>query len=151
MSNIVDEYGELLYHFGKADLLRKSKKPFNLSKNDVIVLRSIHVLGNGQPIKMNQIANHFNISPSAVSQFMRKFEKHDYIQRIVQENDRRSVYIKLTDLGEKETQRAFTHINKKLIRFIEEIGEEDAKTLLRILKKSPLYTRKEEEDTTCLD
>lgn len=136
---LIDEFGELIYMIGRKDVLIKDKKKMELSKNDVIIIRSIQKLGNGKPIKMNAISHHFSISASAVSQYMKRFEQNGYIERILLDDDRRSVYVKLTAKAEAISEKMYEKSSYHITQLIEMIGEEDAKTLLRILKKTPLY------------
>ena len=44
---------------------------------------------------MNQIKDHFHVSPAAVSQGIRSFEQQGWVERVILESDRRSVYIRI--------------------------------------------------------
>ncbi len=136
---MMDDFNELMYMIGKKDVSQKDKKMFEIGRNDVIIFRAIEQIGNGNPIKMNAISQHFSISPSAVSQYMKRFEKDGYIERILLEEDRRSVYVKITQKAKDISDKMYQKSNDHITRLVDILGEEDAKTLLRIMKKTPLY------------
>lgn len=96
-------------------------------------------------VKMNDISNFFKVSPPATSQTIRKFETLGYVERVQLENDRRSVYIRLTDKVKQEMQHAQEELNENLVQLITYLGEEDAKELIRIMRKASHFRVNNEE------
>lgn len=136
--SLANEMREVMY-------LMKKEKPFNrececyIKRHDLMVLNGIHHMNDGKPVKMCMINQRFKISAPATSQLIRKYEKKGYISREVSEDDRRNVYVQLTDFAKEEIKAAEKQLNEDLVAFIDYLGEEDAKELIRILKKATKF------------
>ena len=104
-----------------------------IKNRDLMILDSI--VQGGNLMKMSDISAYFNVTPAAVSQMMRSLEKNNWIERVILENDRRSVYIKASKLGMEVIEKNEQHVTEKLVEFIEILGEDDSQALIRILEK----------------
>lgn len=124
-------------HLHKAFHKREKQQEDTMAQKDIMFLQWL--LSQDNQIKMNCIADFFHITPAAVSQQIREYEKKGWIERIVLEHDRRSVYVKVSDKAVKQLQECEERMNQKLIRFLEYLGEEDCDALLRILDKVKKY------------
>ncbi len=130
---IVRKVTKLLYayvHDAHCKALKKNK----IRHKDMTILDAILRMGNH--VKMNDISAFFQISPAAVSQVMKHLEEKEWIQRITEEQDKRSVYICVTEQGRKVLVDQQKKMKEKLVRFIDMLGEEDAQAFVRILEKS---------------
>lgn len=130
---------------------RKSKKigfgaedSHRIRIHDMIILKAIIRIGNKEAIKMSQLAQDLNITAPAVSQLARRLERHGYINRIVSEEDRRIVYIEVSDRAKNEMRYAEAFMNHQLDEIYEYLGEADTDDLIRILEKILLYFEKQE-------
>lgn len=137
--DIARKITQLLYKFRRlGDLASEDKH--DMKHRDIMMLTAImYYKKSGELMKMSEISTAFQITPAAVSQCIKSFEKNDWIERIVLENDRRSVYIKVTPSAKEMIQRNEKDMTKRLVRFIEELGEDDAQALLRIMEKAADY------------
>ncbi|MGX8834554.1 MarR family winged helix-turn-helix transcriptional regulator [Amedibacillus sp. YH-ame6] len=104
-----------------------------IRNRDLMILD--YIVQGGNLMKMSDISTYFNVTPAAVSQMMRSLEKNQWIERVIPENDRRSVYIKVSDTGMEVIGKNEEHVTEKLVEFIEILGEEDSQALIRILEK----------------
>lgn len=134
------ELREMMYFFGKNQVL-KPKHISCIKHHDMMFLTAIARMEETQNglVKMNDISTFFKISPPATSQTIRKFETLGYVERVQLENDRRSVYIRLTDKVKQEMQNAQEELNENLVKLITFIGEDDAKELIRIMRKASSF------------
>ena len=107
------------------------------------------IIQNGNMVKMSEISSYFHITPAAVSQMIRSFEKKGWVERVILDNDRRSVYIKVSDAGSRMIEQNEKHVTEKLVEFIEMLGEEDAEALIRILEKARIHAKKMKEEGCC--
>lgn len=98
-----------------------------------------------KPVKMNAIADFFHVTPAAVSQQIKEYEKKGWIERYTLENDRRSVYLKVSELAKMKLKACEEEMNENVIHFLEYLGEKDCDALLRILEKVRLYKKKGNE------
>ena len=85
------------------------------------------------PVKMSDISHYLDITPAAVSQSVRDFEKKGWVKRVTTENDRRSVYVNITADAVQLLKRYEAHLKENLKTFITTLGPEDAQAFVRIV------------------
>lgn len=82
---------------------------------------------------------YFRITPAAVSQMVKEYERKGWVERVVLEHDRRSVYLKVSEEAKALLKQNEEMAMKGIIDFIHYLGEEDSDALLRILEKAKDY------------
>ena len=87
---------------------------------------------NYEGIKPSEIAELTGSSISAASKQIKTVEEKGYIERRYSKNDKRVVYITLTDKGRNILSQAKKERDKKIAAIIEAIGEEKMSTFLDI-------------------
>ena len=112
--------------------VQEKKTPHPVAAREIMILDAIE----------QNISTHFNITPAAVSQVMKHLEKKEWIERVIFEDDRRSVYIRISEKGKEALEENEQHMIQNLLGFIEWIGEEDAQALIRIMEKAAVYVEK---------
>lgn len=90
-------------------------------------------------VKMSEISEKFHVTPAAVSQMVREYEKKGWLERVVLDSDRRSVYLKVSEEAISLIHRNEEEAMKSITDFIRYLGDEDSDALLRILKKANAY------------
>ena len=90
---------------------------------------------NLQGIKMSDISKFMNVSKPATTQIINDLEKKGYVERVLTQNDRRVVYISLTESGNEILDRGEKEGFSMLERIADCLGEEDTKDLIRIINK----------------
>lgn len=131
-------------HFHKAfHKSEKNKDEKHFMHKDMMFLHWL--MKQEEPVKMNEIADFFHVTAAAVSQQMKEYEKKGWIERYTLENDRRSVYLKVSEKAETKLKACENEMNQNVIQFLEYLGEEDCDALLRILEKVRLYKKKGNE------
>ena len=98
-------------------------------------------------VRMNELSHYFGITPAAVSQMIKNYEKKGWIERVHLEHDRRSVYIKVCDSAIHHMQECENRITERLGVFLSSLGEEDAQALLRILEKGITFAREHHDSS----
>lgn len=141
---IVRRLTHLFYVFRKENLASFDNHP-RIRHKDIMLLDAILSINDGQPVKMSDISAFMQVTPAAVSQFMKGYEKKGWVERIVLENDRRSVYIKVSDEAKSVMKSCEHHMTESLYEFIEALGEEDAEAFLRIMEKAVEVSKKKNE------
>jgi DNA-binding MarR family transcriptional regulator len=86
-------------------------------------------------IKVGELSNTMKTSKPATSKMLSVIEGKGYIKRVADPKDRRVVYIQITENGEKIIKHAQKMLHHWAEYTIERLGEEDAKELLRLLRK----------------
>ncbi len=90
-------------------------------------------------IKMSDVSNLFKITPAAVSQMVKEYEKKGWMVRVILENDRRSVYLRVTLQAQALMQQNQEKVMQGIVDFIRYLGDEDSDAFLRILDKTKAY------------
>ena len=138
--NLINEIWEVE---GKAIITDEFK---DITNNDMHVIEAI---GMGTPKNMSSIAKELSVTVGTLTIAMNSLVKKGYVKRERGEEDRRVVYISLSDKGKK----AFIHharFHKEMITSIlDEFDEDEKKILIRGLTKLDNWFRdKEEENKT---
>lgn len=138
--DIVRKITQLFYAFRKDNFLNNERKSkFKLKHRDIMILDAIMRINHGDLIKMGDLSDYFAVTPAAISQIIKQFEKEGWIERIHLESDRRSVYIRVSDEAQQMLKNCEDFMTKHLVDFIEYLGEEDANALVRIIEKAFTY------------
>lgn len=130
---------QLFYVFRKDNTKKQPCADENMNHRDIMMLNAAISMRKDGLVKMSDISDHFHISPAAISQAIRTFEKKGWVERVVLENDRRSVYIKVSDEAKQMMKHVEDQMNDHLTDFLEYLGEEDSIALLRIMEKAVAY------------
>lgn len=92
-----------------------------------------------ESLRISDIAGFLGITNSAVTQIITSLEKSGYVIRETGKMDRRVVKVVLTDNGKAVMKPAKDKLEKSIIGLEEVLGEEDSRTLYRLLRKTEEY------------
>ena len=102
----------------------------DITNNDMHIIEAI---GIEEPRNMSVIARRLSVTVSTLTTNMNGLERKGYIKRERSQQDKRVVYVLLTEKGRK----AFYHhrdFHKKMIRaIVRDLGEEEMEVLYRCL------------------
>ncbi len=108
--------------------------------SEVRVLFSIKKgMQSGSPIKVSEISKFLHVTPPTVTQLIKGLEANGLVERSIDHIDRRVVWLKLTEQGEKVTQKAEDELFSSLGGLINFMGEEQSNELVNLLSKAFLY------------
>lgn len=141
---IVRRLTHLFYMFRKENATSFDDHP-RIRHKDIMMLDAILSINSGDLVKMSDISSYLQVTPAAVSQFIKGYEKKGWVERVVLENDRRSVYIKVSDEAKLVMKSCERHMTESLYEFIEALGEEDAEAFLRIMEKAVAFSKEKRE------
>ncbi len=115
----------------------------DITNNDMHVIEAI---GIGTPKNMTAIARELSVTVGTLTIAMNSLVKKGYVVRERGREDRRIVYISLSDRG----RAAFEHhaeFHREMIRGItEELQEDEAQVLIRALTKLDRWFREKEQE-----
>ena len=99
---------------------------------DVLVRLEDHPDG----LKMNELANRILYSKSGLTRVVDRLEEQGYVKRVRPENDRRSIFVVLTDHGRAAMQEARLHHRRSIQEhFAKHLSDADFKALDRAFSK----------------
>lgn len=113
-----------------------SKMMGEMPRSEIKMLKLIKMhTTEASGVTISTLSEHLAISKPAVSQMVNVLEDRGYVERITTKNDRRVVYVKLTEAGELSLEKALQAVMKILTEIFGKMGEDDTKTLLELLDK----------------
>jgi MarR family transcriptional regulator, organic hydroperoxide resistance regulator len=112
-------------------------------KNQKKITDSMHgeqfVLGyvskHGGSVIPSEISNEMGISTARIAATLNSLQSKGLVTRRIDEKDRRRILVELTEEGQALEAEHAKNILAMLARMLEDLGEEDAVALLRILEK----------------
>lgn len=90
-------------------------------------------------VKMSDISMYFRITPAAASQMVREYERKGWLERVILDSDRRSVYCRVSEQAMTLLKQNEECLMAGMVDFIHYLGEEDSDALIRILEKAKNY------------
>ncbi len=132
---------DLLYNFID---LKKYKfcyidNEYSLTHTENMILFIIKNLSKNNKISLSVIRDKIKLAPSTITPVITSLENKELIERKIDENDRRNIYIYLSDKGKKFTQKVDRKIKDILCEYIEYMGKEDVNEIIRLIKKTKEY------------
>jgi DNA-binding MarR family transcriptional regulator len=115
MSKIKQEIGD---HF----------KEMNLTGPQGILLGT---LAHQDEMKVSELSEKVGLSNSTVSGILDRLENQGLVERIRSKEDRRVVYIKVTDEFRKQSQKHFEEVNRVIEQMMEKATQEELDTILK--------------------
>jgi DNA-binding MarR family transcriptional regulator len=121
--------------------LKSNKFNYNLGMphSEFMIMQVIHCQTkdnqSSEALTLTELSEIVQISKAAVSQIISALEEKGFIERSTPKKDRRIVYVKLTEEGEKTFEASMVIATKRLSFILEKLGQEDAETFIRLLDK----------------
>lgn len=109
----------------------------NLNMSEIILMKEVagNSIDSENNVGLTEIRGYLSISKAAVSQMLGVLEKKGYINRNIDENNRRNIIVTLTKKGQKVLAEKDKEFNSRLDKIITSLGEDDAKQMIRIINR----------------
>ena len=91
----------------------------------------IGTLAHNGEMKVSDLSEKLGLSNSTVSGIIDRLENQEMVERIRSKEDRRVVYVKLTDKCKENSQKPFEEINKMFEEMMEKATPEEIATILK--------------------
>lgn len=105
------------------------------SEHELLVVLRFNTTGEKTMLSASEITNLLHISSSGGTHLFNPLEKAGYITRMQDPSDRRIALIGLTEKGIEITNALLSEIHEQFSRLVDYLGEEDSKTLIRLITK----------------
>lgn len=89
--------------------------------------------------KVTELSNLLQITPAGVTHLLNPLEETGHIERLQDPHDRRIVRVGLTDKGARAAEVLMKAVQEQLAGLVDHLGEEDSRTLIRLLTKAVGY------------
>ena len=133
---------KLMEAFFQFRRLHRNHSPLaGLRPSEIFVLACIKEgMASGEPgIKVSEISNMLSVTSPTVTQLLNGLESSGFIERSMDQEDRRAVRIKLTGKGETVLQKASEAFLASFSGLAAYLGEEKSNQLAALLTKAFTY------------
>jgi DNA-binding MarR family transcriptional regulator len=130
------ELFQLMKQFPRPKLKQSSIDGLTRSEYELLVMLVMSFGDDKKAFTATEISSLLQITPAGVTHLINPLEKAGYIERLHDSNDRRIVRIGLTDKGTQVAESLISEVQENLIGLVNHLGEEDSRTLIRLMTKS---------------
>lgn len=121
--------------------------PFNevqeFSRGEMMALRVLEVAdADGRQVTPGDLSEHLRLSTARVANLLKSLERKGLATRTHDDADRRRVFVGLTDEGRALAHKKSEEMAANADAFIRELGEDDAKELIRLLRRTIDYHKR---------
>ncbi len=102
----------------------------------------VHLEDDPDGLRMNDLAERILYSKSGLTRVVDRLEREGYVRRVRPEDDRRSVFVILTDAGRSAMEQARVHHRRSIEEhFAQHLTDADVKALTGALEKLREHVR----------
>ena len=134
--NELEQYIEQLQEIFLLTIRRITKKTTEcepkLTGPQFYILKLLHTGGKST---VSGLAEEMAVKPSAITAMIDRLLKQEYVSRERDENDRRVVFIQITDTGNRILEETLQKRKKILVKYLSHLNREELESLLSIYEK----------------
>ena len=122
-------------------LERHNQTILGVKKSEARVLLCVEFLHKAKNCKVNisEISKNLSITPPSTTEFVKNLINKGYLEKHIDQNDKRFIEITLTHKGEKIVQELKEYFNSLFSGIIERLGYEKSELLLELLDTINIY------------
>lgn len=109
------------------------KNVLSILSGETFILAHLNDLGGKST--PSALAQNCDFTPSRLSAIIKALEAKNFINRIENENDKRSILVQITDTGKVFIENKVEKISSHTMFVIQSLGEEDSQHFVRIINK----------------
>lgn len=117
----------------------------NLSLEQFSILRNLY---NKELLRASELADALGVNKSAITVKLEKLEKKGLIYRERDKEDRRNVYLYLSEKGKKVYEEVETKIESFVSKYLNELDHEDLEAFINLYEKIVTIIQKHKEGNT---
>ena len=137
--DLTHELFQLMKQFPRPKIKQNSTDGLTRSEYELLVMLVMNFDDQKKALTVTEISSLLLITPAGVTHLINPLEEAGYIGRLQDPNDRRVVRIGLTDKGTQAAEALILDIQEQLIGLVNYLGEEDSKTLVRLMSQAIEY------------
>jgi len=134
-TQLAQELTRSIRHFNRCnhpEMINEDLKP-----KEMMLLHYLHHKKHHGPamVTLSSIAEEFRLSPPSVTLLLNPLEKHGYLKRVRDLEDRRVVFAEISEKGSKAVQELYEQFLHNAKVMVNLLGEEDAKNFIGLMNK----------------
>jgi len=112
----------------------------------IMAIKQIECISGKAP-QPSQLSEEFCVSPATITPVINKLENLGLIKREYSKEDRRQVFIQLTDEGNLEFEAIHKHMMDYYNRMVESVGNDAIDSFIAFTKKVDEFNKTEQENS----
>lgn len=96
---------------------------------------ALFVIGHAQNLSIGQLARHLAITPGAATQLVDPLLEMNYVQKLQDDQDRRTIILGLSDEGKIFLDNLRQHKTTKVTEIMQALNDKELQTLTTLLEK----------------
>jgi DNA-binding MarR family transcriptional regulator len=144
---LIQDLFQILKRIEHLQWSRSTDQKLKGSEYELLIHLYLTLEGGDTVLTPSDVSDQLGISPGRVTHLLNPLEESGHIERLRSPDDRRVVLIKLTDKGKAEVEPVIQRTYNSLANIVNYLGEEDIKTLIRLMSSLLSYV---EEHPTAL-
>jgi DNA-binding MarR family transcriptional regulator len=134
MSNATNDLMSLIFNAGQI-LREKARDKSNFKDCSFLHMHVLHYIKEQKETSMKAMADYLHITPPSATSLVNSLVKKGFVERTTDENDRRTINIKITKIGTGLLKNNFDRIISIVEQGVNKLNEKEKKELINILKK----------------
>ncbi|NCO65479.1 MAG: hypothetical protein COW32_07940 [Candidatus Aquicultor secundus] len=102
-------------------------------------------LNKGAPVMPSEAAKELNVTLAAITHYINSLEKQGYVTRSSSPEDRRVVFVSLSDKGAEMVAAMREKHSEKIYGLVEYLGDKDSSELIALMTKISKYVKKKSD------
>ena len=95
----------------------------------------MHLKRRGDPVLPGELSEAMSVSAARVARLLNTLEDRELIRRSMDPTDRRKVFVRLTEKGERYLEAVYGRAHERASAVIEALGAEETEAFIRIAEK----------------
>lgn len=125
--------------FNKAEFRQRKIVGVKMSELGLLFCIKKNVKPGTNGLMVSELSHLLRVTSPTVTQLIKTMEKKGWIERMMDEQDRRAVRISLTEEGEAMVQKAIDSTMESFTGLIDFLGEQEGNQLAELLTKAYTY------------
>lgn len=99
----------------------------------VRILDAVHQLSEKGPVRVSDISEKLNLPRPGVTRSLKQMEQYGYVIKKHDDNDARTIHVKLTEKGIRAYEKYIVSYYRKLTEVLKDVDEDDLKTMIAMI------------------
>jgi len=143
---LIEELMHVFMDF-KKNKFQNSTHCDGLTHNEKMILFVLRDISKDNKVSLSVLRERIKLAPSTITPIITLLEDKKLIERNIDKNDRRNIFLKVSPKGEEQIDRVQIEVKNVMSKYIEYMGEDDTKQLIRLISKTTeFFNRKEDKE-----
>jgi DNA-binding MarR family transcriptional regulator len=138
---LIEELVNTFRNFKKMKF-RNDKDCGEFTHNEKMILFILSDISQDNIVSLSVLRERMRLAPSTITPMISVLEKKGLIKRNIDKNDRRNISLQISSKGREFTNRIQAEIRDQMSKYIEYIGEDDTKQLIRLIAKTTEFFKR---------